>query len=228
MGRDLLRCRGLAGRSGRLCSRHARTHPRFLRCLLHVRGKPTSARTLFAWHGVLMRAGCRDRYGTPGLVVSARGARRLLEAAAPFRRCLFAIDEFLPYLYNPGGHPRRGEHDLSQAYAHDCSSLGCALTHQWRWFASGDRGRSRGAAAVAAARGAALPRGGGAGAGQGQRLRRRRRLTKARIHFKSSALTWLVTYVRRAERRYRCPSRRAVITLFFRAGDCTHVSHDIR
>ena len=75
-----------------------------------------------------MRAGCRGRYGTPGLVVSARGARRLLEAAAPFRRCVFAIDEFLPYLYNPEGHPRRGEHDLSQAYAHDRSSLGCVLT----------------------------------------------------------------------------------------------------
>ena len=79
-----------------------------------------------------MRAGCRGRYGTPGLVVSARGARRLLEAAAPFRRCLFAIDEFLPYLYNPEGHPRRGEHDLSQAYAHDRSSLGCVLTRRWR------------------------------------------------------------------------------------------------
>ena len=66
-----------------------------------------------------------DRYGTPGLVVSARGARRLLEAAAPFRRCLFAIDEFLPYLYNPEGHPRRGESARR-------SSLGCVLTHRWR------------------------------------------------------------------------------------------------
>ena len=65
---------------------------------------------------MLIQAGCRDRYGTPGLVVSARGARRLVKAAAPFRRSLFAIDEFLPYLYNPEGHPRRGEHDLSQAY----------------------------------------------------------------------------------------------------------------
>ena len=70
--------------------------------------------------------------GAPGkypLLEQRRIGRTLAEAAAPFRRCLFAIDEFLPYLYNPEGHPRRGEHDLSQAYAHDRSSLGCVLTH---------------------------------------------------------------------------------------------------
>ena len=45
-------------------------------------------------------------YGTPGLVISARGARRLLDACEAFRSCLVVVDEFLPYLYNPTGHPR--------------------------------------------------------------------------------------------------------------------------
>ena len=48
VGRDLLGGWGLAGRSARPCRHGRRTQPRVLRCLLHVRDKPTSARTLFA------------------------------------------------------------------------------------------------------------------------------------------------------------------------------------
>ena len=173
-----------------------------------------------------MRAGCRDRYGTPGLVVSARGARRLLEAAAPFRRCVFAIDEFLPYLYNPEGHPRRGEHDLSQAYAHDRSSLGCVLTRRWRCVCqrrsrplSGRRRRRRRSWRCATA---------------GRRCWRRTRpapptsteTDKGSRSFQklSTDLAGDFTFgVRR-----RDTDVRVLVTLFFRAGDCTHVSHDIR
>jgi GR25 family glycosyltransferase involved in LPS biosynthesis len=45
-------------------------------------------------------------YGTPGLVISQQGARRLLAAVPSFRQALVVIDEFLPYMYNPSGHPR--------------------------------------------------------------------------------------------------------------------------
>ena len=39
-------------------------------------------------------------------MISARGARRLLAAASRFKGCLIVIDELLPFLYNPAGHPR--------------------------------------------------------------------------------------------------------------------------
>ena len=56
-------------------------------------------------------------YGTPGLVLSARGARRLLAASDAFRQCLVVIDEFLPYMYNPSAHPRRATIDAGMARA---------------------------------------------------------------------------------------------------------------
>ena len=46
-------------------------------------------------------------YGAWATVLSARGARRL--ARSGFERCLMPVDEFLPFLYGPAGHPRAGE-----------------------------------------------------------------------------------------------------------------------
>jgi hypothetical protein len=55
---------------------------------------------------ILRRNGRGQTYGTPGLVVSARGARRLGAMAERLRQGLVVVDELLPFCYSPRAHPR--------------------------------------------------------------------------------------------------------------------------